>query len=353
MKNLNLITVSVLLLSINIVTLKAQEGNTVGGLEIFGSVDTYFKYDFDKHTNISSSGFTGDHNSVSLGMIDLGLRKSVGKASFLGEVSFGPRGQYRSLLNGDGDPDNGDNSFHIQNLAVSYSLTDKWSVDAGFMGTFVGYEVISPSANFHYSTSYLFGAGPFQNAGIKTSYSFTDNIQLMVGLFNDWNEYQDLNGVSHFGSQLAYSPTENSSLYLNFLTGISEGGETAYTSGTLIDLVGSYSFSDKVSLGLNAADYTQAAEGGYSGVAIYPQYNFTENIAVGARAEYFKVKDVEDVKGDDYTSFTLSGNFKHNGFAFIPEIRFDNSNNDVFLKSDLVTPKKNAAQFSLALVYSF
>ncbi|GGH19237.1 hypothetical protein FAZ19_10965 [Sphingobacterium alkalisoli] len=69
--------------------------------------------------------------------------------------------------------------------------------------------------------------------------------------------------------------------------------------------------------------------------------------------EYFKVKDVEDAKGEDYTSFTLSGNFKHNGFAFIPEIRFDNSKSDIFLKHDLVTPKKNAAQFSLALVYSF
>jgi hypothetical protein len=56
---------------------------------------------------------------------------------------------------------------HIQNLYATYAATDKLSFTAGYMGTFIGYEVISPLANFHYSTSYLFTNGPFQNAGVK------------------------------------------------------------------------------------------------------------------------------------------------------------------------------------------
>jgi hypothetical protein len=59
------------------------------------------------------------------------------------------------------------------------------------MGTFIGYEVISPLANFHYSTSYLFTNGPFQNAGVKLNYAISDKIGIMVGAFNDsWNSYK-------------------------------------------------------------------------------------------------------------------------------------------------------------------
>lgn len=342
-----------LILTLIIGTTAAQEADFLTGFKIFGSVDTYYKYDTDKHTNISSSTFTSDHNSISLGMIDLGIAKEMGKASFIGEISFGPRGQYYSILNGDGNPANEENSFHIQNLAISYAFTDKWSATAGFMGTFVGYEVISPTGNFHYSTSYLFGAGPFQNAGVKTTYAFTEKVSLSVGLYNDWNTYKDLNGVSHFGSQLIVTPTERSSFILNFLTGQSDGGKTVYSSGTLVDLVANHRFSDKVALGLNAADYTFATKGGYQGIALYPQYSFTPNASIGLRTEYFKLKETDTDPSNDITSFTLSAKLKHHGLSFIPEVRLDNSSDDIFTKQDLTTYKSNASQLSLALVYAF
>ncbi len=327
----------------------AQES---GALEISGYADAYYKYDFAEQSNIGTY-FANDHNSISLGMIGLGLKKAAGKATFVGEVAFGPRGQYLSIPNGDGNGSNADNSFHIQNLYASYNFTEAFSMTAGYMGTFIGYEVISPAANFHYSTSYLFGAGPFQNAGIKATYAFSDKVSLMAGLFNDWNVYQDFNGVSHFGAQLSLAPVEGLSAYVNFLTGSSEGGADNYSSGTLIDLVASYEFSDKVSLGLNAADYTFQSEGGYSGVALYPRYNFTENVGIGLRAEYFKNKDVEDVKNSEFTSFTLSAKLSHNGFSLIPEVRLDKDSNSGFLKKDGLTGTKNASQASLAFVYSF
>ena len=137
-------------------------------LVFFGSVDTYYKYDFSGHNNIPTS-FAGDQNSVSIGMLDLGLKKKINKASFVGELSFGPRGQYQSTPNGDGTTANRINSFHIQNLYVGYDLTDKLNVTAGYMATYIGYEVISPAGNFNYSTSYLFTNGPFQNAGDRKS----------------------------------------------------------------------------------------------------------------------------------------------------------------------------------------
>jgi len=335
------------------ITYAQTKKNNLLDLEISGSVDTYWKYDFQKQPNINTY-FTEDNNSVSIGMIDLTLQKKTEKASFVGELSFGPRGQYRSIINGDGQTGDDKNSFHIQNLYISYDLTEKLTMTAGFMGTFVGYEVICPSYNFHYSTSYLFGAGPFQDAGLKAQYAFSDKIELMVGIFNDWNVYQDLNGVSHFGSQLSVKPNKTSSFTLNFLTGSSQGGASNYSSGTLIDFVGNYDFSSLFSLGINATNYNRKKEGGYSGMALYPKININESIGIGIRSEYFKTKkmDIEDVDNNELFATTLTANFKHHGFTFIPEVRFENSANPMFVKQDL-SPTRNAGQFSLALVYAF
>jgi hypothetical protein len=42
----------------------------------------YYKYDFAKKENIGTS-FATDQNSVSLGMLDIALKKTTGKASFV------------------------------------------------------------------------------------------------------------------------------------------------------------------------------------------------------------------------------------------------------------------------------
>ena len=87
-------------------------------LSISGYGDAYYKYDFAQPkdaagvplTNISTS-FANEQNSMSIGMIGLALKKTTGKASFVGELSYGPRGQGQSIL----DAGANGQSFHIQN----------------------------------------------------------------------------------------------------------------------------------------------------------------------------------------------------------------------------------------------
>lgn len=306
-------------------------------LEISGSADAYWKYDFAKTANIPTS-FATDHNSVSLGMIDVVLKKKTGKTSFVGEVSFGPRGTGQSIPDVDGQ------SFHIQNLYATYAASDKLSLTAGYMGTFVGYEVISPLANFHYSTSYLFTTGPFQNAGIKANYAVSSKVGLMVGLFNDqWNTYKATPefGLNAFGAQLSVTPAEGLTAYFNLLTG-SE-------SGTIVDLTAAYQVSPKFKLGLNAADFSGVDSGsGYSGIALYPSVAISDSFGLGLRAESFKSKTLDT----SVSAFTLSANLKSGGLTFIPEIRLDSASEDSFYKSN-GNPTKSASQFAVAMVYGF
>jgi hypothetical protein len=321
-----------------------EEGS---GLTISGSVDTYYKYDFSDYrseggntSNIGTS-FASDQNSVSIGMVNLILEQTLGKASFVGDVAFGPRNA------GSAGPGTDVMEPHIQNLYVSYALTDKFTLTAGYMGTFVGYEIISPTGNFNYSTSYMFTNGPFQNAGIKAEYAFSDRFSLMVGLFDDWNVYTDFNGVSDFGAQLYVAPVDGWDVYVNFITGS--------PSGTEIDLTTGYQITDAFYLGLNAADYSaDEGDGGFTGAALYAQYAFTDGFALGARFESFKDKEggyFLDTEESSVTAFTLSANLKSGPLTFIPEIRFDNGSEEIFYDSDMMATK-SASQLVFAVVYA-
>ena len=349
--------VFVLLVTTSFVSLLyAQDKEASSPLAISGSADLYYKYDFSDFTTANGSSnigtsFAKDQNSVSLGMLNVILKKSTGKLSFVGDVSFGPRGQYQSLPTG--DVGNSTNSFNIQNIYATYKFSNAFSMTAGYMGTFIGYEVISPVADFNYSTSYLFTNGPFQNAGIKANFAISDKVGLMVGLFNDWNTYQDINGVSHLGAQLSVIPAEGWSAYLNVLTGRGAGGPASYGSGTVLDLTTSYQITDRFNLGLNATDYSLPEDnGGYAGVALYPRFSLSSGFGLGARGEYFKFKDAHGVDGTSVLSFTLTGNIKAGPLTVIPEIRFDNNDASEFFDNNLAATK-SASQFLIAAVFTF
>jgi hypothetical protein len=315
-----------------------------GGLSISGSVDTYYKYDFSGYPNIPTS-FADEQNSVSIGMVNLILSQEVGKVSFVGDVSFGPRGQSASIPNAGAD----DNSFHIQNLYASYAFSDVVSVTAGYMGTFVGYEIISPVGNFNYSTSYLFTNGPFQNAGIKLDFAISDNFGFMVGLFNDWNVYSDDNGVSDFGAQIYVSPVDGWDAYINFVSG--------HISGTEIDLTTTYQLTDQFLLGLNVANYTAPDDaGGFFGAALYADYMLTEKFGLGLRYENFQDNEgfVSSLAVPDASvnAFTLSANLIEGPLRIIPEIRIDAASDDIFIDSD-AAGTSSAFQALIAAVFSF
>jgi hypothetical protein len=316
-------------------------------LEISGSGDLYYKYDFSEASQLGTS-FATDQNSVSLGMIDIALKKKTGKTSFVGEVSFGPRGAGQSI------PDVGGQSFHIQNLYAAYAASDKLTLTAGYMGTFIGYEVISPLANLNYSTSYLFTNGPFQNAGVKANYAISSKVGLMVGLFNDqWNLYNATPslGLNAIGAQLSLTPVEGLTAYINYLDGSA--------SGTIVDLTAAYQISEKFKLGLNVADFSGTADDtGYTGFALYPSYAVSSNFSLALRAENFKAKKAGSPFGPSFsnvvadesvTAFTLSANLKSGGLTFIPELRMDSGSANMFEGGT----EKSASQVSMAVVYGF
>ena len=158
----NMIIAVAMLISVAAV---AQEEPT---FTISGSVDTYFRTNLSGGTNdamdtigtLAPTSSFANAPGFSLGMANLVMGYEGEKAGFVADLVFGPRGADAVFASGP--------ALNIVNqLYAYYNVTDNFKLTLGNFNTFLGYEVISPTANFNYSTSYMFSYGPFSHTGLK------------------------------------------------------------------------------------------------------------------------------------------------------------------------------------------
>jgi hypothetical protein len=335
----------------------SEEKSIFSNFSISGSVDAYFranlnglnKYTYDETGNIvnipqaPATSFANDPG-FAIGMANVILGYEGEKAGFVADLVFGPRGEDAVFLS---NP-----STNIVNQLYSYyNLSDKVTLTLGNFNTFLGYEVISPAANFNYSTSYMFSYGPFSHTGLKTNFAFTENWSGMLAVMNptDFTEFNPF-GLYSFGGQLGYS-NDAGSAFLNVIYGEQAPDSEATFQ---IDLTTGWDLSSSFYLGLNTT-YNTTDGVGFYGAAIYPQIKTSENFALGLRAEYFKeLEDGGFVYGADVETLglTLTGNYSVGNLIIKPEIRLDKVSEEVFLNRDLENIN-NLSSFILAAVYAF
>jgi Putative beta-barrel porin-2, OmpL-like. bbp2 len=349
-------------------------------LTFSGSIDTYFRTAFNTTNDYGAYGPStsfADLKGFSLGMVNFITTYSGEKAGFTADVVLGPRGQAAVFGTASGQA--------IINQAYAfYKFSDKVTLNLGQFNTFVGYEVISPAVNFHYSTSYLFSWGPFNHTGARLDFALNNGIVAKLAVMNptDIVEFNPVNTYT-LGAQIGKT-SDAGGIWLNFLYGDQDGtldpdeitGDES-SAGKLFqaDVTLGYNLSSKFYLGFNASTQSVAAgefvnDGGsivdadgdassFLGFAVYPKLTITENFAIGARAEYFSVKNnhlnifgLDEATGDgSVVEFTLSGNYKAGGFTFIPEVRIDKTSEKSFTQG--TESKDIMPSFLMAAVYKF
>jgi hypothetical protein len=345
-----------------------------------GSIDTYAR------TALGTTGLNGYGPSTSfanlkgfgLGMANLIATYSGEKAGFTADLVFGPRGRdavFNPSYTG---------QRIINQMYAFYKLSDKVTLNLGQFNTFLGYEVISPTLNFHYSCSYLFSWGPFNHTGLRADFDLGGGMVAKLAVMNptDWVEFNHVNTYT-LGGQIGKT-SEKGGIWLNVLYGDQTGtldkddfayavdadGEVildedgnpifATSSGSLfqIDLTTGWNLSDNFYLGFNTSMQSVAAgqafvavgdvrdvdadASSFFGAAIYPKVTVSDNFALGLRAEYFSLKN-SHIPGyfaydaDNAASvmeFTLSGNIKAGNLTLIPEARIDMPSEDAFFTKD-------------------
>lgn len=361
-----------------------------------GSVDAYFHSSFGTKNVVS--GFQPNAPTTSfanlkgfaLGMVNFIAAYQGEKAGFVADVVFGPRGSDAVFNSGGYGNLKGAGSGHIVNqLFVYYKLNDVVTLNMGQFNTFVGYEVISPTVNVNYSTSYLFSNGPFNHTGLRADFAFGGGVVAKLAIMNptDILEFNPVNTYT-LGAQIGKTG-DAGGIWLNFLYGDQDGklkkedfdgvsGADSYSNGKLfqVDLTGGFNLSDAFFLGFNASFQTigegeQYDVGGgivdsgestsFTGFAVYPKVTLSDKFALALRGEYFSIKkfhplaspiSVDDNGDGSVIAMTLSGNYKVGGFTFIPELRVDKMSEDFFVNKD-GDAKDLMPTLTTAVVYKF
>ncbi len=268
-----------------------------------------------------------------------------GKVGAVADLVFGPRGEEAVFLSGP-------SSNIVNQLYVYWNVSEKVKLTLGNFNTFLGYEVISPTLNFNYSTSYMFSYGPFSHTGIKADFTLSEDWSAMLGVLNqtDATEFNFDNDYT-LGAQLGYKTT-----YLNFLYG-KQGGSTESTFQ--VDLTTGHDLSDDFYLGLNAT-YNDTDGASFYGVALYPQYKTSESFTLGLRGEYFAeaeggagaIGGYDDEGDASVLAVTLTGSYTVGDLTIKPEFRLDSASEDTFLDTDL-EPNSSLSSFLIAGIYKF
>lgn len=327
-------------------SLFAQEEETKPNFSVSGSIDAYYRANLNAPNDLDNWTAPGSSFAnlpgFALGMANVVFSYEGEKAGFVADLVFGPRGT-DAIFN---SPMYSATGNIVNQLYAYWNVSESVTLTMGNFNTFLGYEVISPTANFNYSTSYLFSYGPFSHTGIKADFALSDDLSLMVGVMND-TDLTEFNptGDYAFGAQLGVSGQ-----FLNVLVD---------PSFFEIDFTGGFDLSDDLFLGINAAylSYEDNA-GGFMGAALYPQYAVSDTFTLGLRGEYFdqEVNPDFDAIGTGVDSsvlgLTLTGSFAIDNLTIKPEIRLDSASDNAFLDNDLA-PQKSLSSFVLAAIYSF
>tara|TARA_R110000868_G_scaffold103068_6_gene283894 strand:+ start:475 stop:1524 length:1050 start_codon:yes stop_codon:yes gene_type:complete len=312
-------------------------------LSISGTVDAYYR------TNLSSSDVGSqapgssfaDESGFALGMANVIASYEGAKTGAVADLAFGPR-----ALQAVG----GDAGVFVNQLYAYWNVSEGTKLTVGRFNTYLGYEVISPAANFNYSTSYLFSYGPFSHVGLKADFALSEDFSLMLAVMNVTDE--NFNGTSgsvpgaySLGAQLGYSGQ-----YLNFYY---DGNAKL---GFEIDYTGGFDISDTFYLGLNAA-YQDNDGVGFFGAAIYPQLATSDSFKIGLRGEYFAESGDYGAIGtgvEDSSVFTatLTGSYSIENLTIKPELRLDSTSDDAFFDNDGAA-SKSLSSFLIAAIYSF
>ncbi len=259
--------------------------------------------------------------------------------------------------------------YDITQAFVQYA-TGPVTVIGGKFVTSAGAEVINSTGNTNFSRSILFGfAIPFTHTGARVSYAANDTLTFIGGINNGWDDLKDTNTSKTGELGATFAPVKEVSLSAMIHSGKERVGGLVKTgpegTRTLVDLIGTYNATDKLTFILNYDYATQAnaatvtANGSNSakwqGVAGYANYQINDQWRISLRGEYFDDRDgyrtgvVQKWKEATLTvGYTPIKNLELRG-----EIRGDRSNVPAFIDSNSVTASNNQRSVGLEAIYKF
>lgn len=263
--------------------------------------------------------------------------------------------------------DQATNDFDVTQAFVQYA-TGPVTVIAGKFVTSAGAEVINSTSNTNYSRSILFGyAIPFTHTGMRATYAVSDQLSLIAGVNNGWDQAKDANKQKTVELGASYMPNK-----MFMLTAMGHSGKEQVASNTdpvggqrnLLDIVAILNATDQLTFVLNPDFGTQEnvtslvngklIKAKWNGVAGYANYQMNDQWMVSLRAEYLDDKDgyrTGVIQKWKEATLTL-GYMPTKSVQLRAEIRSDSSDKSSFINSNGLA-KSSQNSLGLEAIYKF
>jgi len=318
------------------------------GVEVHGYVDAAYSY--LSGTGIFRSGtadrvFDTEPNSFNLHQAALTIDYQP-KEGFGGLVNL-TAGRDARVIAAAGEATS---NFDVTQAFAQYAYGPLTVIGGKFI-TLAGAEVINSTQDTNYSRSILFGyAIPFTHTGVRLTYAASDQLSLIVGVNNGWDQLQDQNKQKTAELGVSFIPSKLFSLAVQGYSGVEQlAGGAFIGAGThgvrdLIDAVATYNATSQLTFILNADwgsqdNFTSLVNGApikakWDGVAAYANYQANDQWRLSVRAEYFDDKDgyrtgvIQKWKEGTLTLAYLPTKF----IELRGEVRYDKSDSSAFVK---------------------
>jgi len=321
---------------------------TASGVDIHGYLDTAYSY--LSGTGVFTSGvadrvFDTEPNSFNLHQAALIIDYQP-KEGFGGLVNL-TAGRDARVTAAAGETTG---NFDLTQAFVQYAHGPLTIIGGKFV-TLAGTEVINSTLDVNYSRSILFGyAIPFSHTGARLTYAASDQVTVIVGVNNGWDQLQDANKQKTAELGVSFTPNKVFSLAVQGYSGVEQlSGGTFIGAGThgvrsLVDAVGTYNATSQLTFILNVdwgrqENFTSLVDGTsikakWDGAAGYVNYQVNDLWRLSVRAEYFDDQDgyrtgvIQKWKEATLTLAYLPTKF----IELRAEVRGDKSDSSVFVK---------------------
>lgn len=293
------------------------------GLSVTGYIDAaYTRANRDIETGFSTRVFDAQNNSFVLHQVGLQIAKQPKEG--VGGLVNATAGKDAQGIHAAPEPATTTSSmFDITQAYLQYA-SGPLTVIGGKFVTLHGSEVIWSPANPNISRSTLFGIIPFTHTGVRATYALADNLTLIAGLNNGWDQLVDANKGKTLELGVTAAPIKALSVTASYYGG-KESGTVAGVLGQRdsINLVGSYAIMEPLSVGVEYLRVTQkdaVADGSggtksatYTGLGGYLSYSFMPKMKVSLRAE--SVNDKEGFRFPAAAAIAGTTGTKHKEFT--------------------------------------
>lgn len=195
-------------------------------LNISGFADVFYVYDFNQPQGSKRQLFLFNHNrhnefNLNLGFVKLDLQQTKYRANLAMQSGTYTNDNYAA------EPGVLKNIFEA-NVGISLNKKNVLWLDAGIMPSHIGFESAISIDNWTMTRSLLAENSPYFLTGAKLTFNPNQKWEFAGLILNGWQRIQRLHGNSlpSFGTQLKYSPKENTTFNWSTFVGTDDPDST-------------------------------------------------------------------------------------------------------------------------------